>query len=1485
MLSFQSIFSQAPSNGQIAHYEFNNGSLINSINSSYNGTYSSATQTIDRYGNSNSALLFSGNSYVLFNYNNNLHPNHNEKTYMFWAKFNNSNPNNILVFQNGNADLSAGQFRIELNSSGKFLALFHSYWGYGGGSIANNLMELTSNNFDNNVYHQVAFTISDNIVKYFLDGDLVGIKTWTLPYLSFDSNYNFVLGGLINGSWSNPSSNALYRTFNGVIDNFRIYNRALTENEILQTYNYENNTNIPTNGLVAFYPFNNNANDEHLSLNPSETTINNGTVYGATPTTDRFGNCDKAYSFNGVNNKISTTFQQHNIEKYSMSFWLKLDNNTTGVIWDSRGAESTTSLSRALNVRLDNNILYFEVHGDFFNVGVGTSNAIPINQWVHFTTTFDGINGVTANPNQFKIYRNGILEQTTNQNIFNPQNFPNTSPPFTGLGNGTIGFYDAWQNSSSPVNTYFNGKLDDIRIYNTALTQQQVTDLYNAEKPSNAGTNYEAGITVLVHGFQFGSGTVDNNFDFAKMGHDILQRAGGGVMYKNNKETGQLEILEGTFDSNKEIVLVYDWWDLSSTGVYSNNFGGNGYLESAGDNLFATILKLANPINAPMSFSLQQFLNKPKHLIGHSRGTILLLQTLHRFANYFPNTNFEQVTFLDGHPATPFGDMVSTYNNSPLNLPGVLGSCTNCYSNSLTNTGCDNTTANLMMPFNVLKADTYHRQDGQFEGLTSVESFGSFDGLPIPLLGNFDRELDNNTLSNISTIGDLGGGAHSKVHKWYRATIDTNIDVTGNEIGGTDLWFSNGIGAPMGVNNFMFNECRSSTGFAYSRIGGKYNDLPLINPNYKLSLTQLNQALAEREGVLATNPNGIAPHNVFNGDFHYNNSAGWIKNGGTTEDFVAIASEKAIINQSISNGKSYLKHSLMYFGGLNENYKYLKLDAKKHNTDTNGKGVIRFHDENNNDLESFTFDINILGDTWKTLYIPIPNELKPNASSDGKIGSFSVYGFDNNSSVFEVDNFELINCTPISNNLYVAMPDPSTLNFADIDSDHWAKEGIYKSRNYGLFRGTSPTTFTPNTSLTKAEAITVLVRAGIKLGIIPTYNTTGLPYADVTSCNQYFPYIQTAKNLGHLEYTSNFSPNDPITVAQLCVYMDKILQINLHDWNTTSPNTPWVLAPTSQYIQSQLSQIVINQPEPSQNAAMRRILHCIDVVKNDNIIDSYRTQNVWTLKDVENINISNGQPVEVDGTATVTRARMAVASANLYRFVYKKLNNGNAPAGRLANQTNTTTSDPSIDDFIGIGNTFDNKDVPATDTPEAPTQITFNINSGETLNLQYQSDTDTAGNPQFFYWSMNKNVDSNIANLVSVPINSIQNHRKVSFIAPVITTPKTWYLYSYLANNKGKIKETVITINVSSTLSTNNVNGILDNVKIYPNPTDNILFIDTLDKQIQKIELFDLQGRLLKTINENKEKYQIDISNFSSATYLVKLSTEKGNQTVKVVKK
>lgn len=71
---------------------------------------------------------------------------------------------------------------------------------------------------------------------------------------------------------------------------------------------------------------------------------------------------------------------------------------------------------------------------------------------------------------------------------------------------------------------------------------------------------------------------------------------------------------------------------------------------------------------------------------------------------------------------------------------------------------------------------------------------------------------------------------------------------------------------------------------------------------------------------------------------------------------------------------------------------------------------------------------------------------------------------------------------------------------------------------------------------------------------------------------------------------------------------------------------------------------------------------------------------------------------------------------------------------------------------------------------------------------------------------------------------------------------------------------------------------------IFPNPTEKIIFIIS-NNNIIKLEIFDLQGRLLKIIEDNKDELQIDISNFTPSTYLLKITTDKGIQSVKIIKK
>lgn len=529
----------------------------------------------------------------------------------------------------------------------------------------------------------------------------------------------------------------------------------------------------------------------------------------------------------------------------------------------------------------------------------------------------------------------------------------------------------------------------------------------------------EPGITVLVHGFQAFGELTDSTEDFKKMGAEIIERAGGGVMFVNNPDNGQIEFVDNnnpdwgyTLNNKKEIVLVYDWRDLSNNLVVNIDFGSNGYLESAADNLLASIINIPSALwGEAASLTREQILAKPKHFIAHSRGNILTLQFLHRLATYFPQVKVDQFTLLDPHPATSFGDLNTENPISPPNLPCVNGIGTNCGL-----TGClDGNSVFLRIPSNVQSADNYYRTDEYYEG---ASDFGAFDGVRIPGIGNFNRELNNTVLG----VGAPGiGGTHSAVHLWYRGTINRNenvayptthqfgaetiIDITAEE--NTTNWYLPNLTSTIINNDFMQYENRFTTGFNRSRIGGG-EPIPEIPNSDKESLTDMNRSIALRYGLtLSEYPNGVALHTVFGGYFDNENDAGWNKNGGFSID-VDIDNGKAEIAAelfpTINPRVSKLRHSLMYFP---QNYNFLKINVYEAATllsiNQPSLKVTFFNHEN----VPIGLPVSIeLYQSDSEQYIPLPNNLV------GNVGTFQIEYDTNTQGSFKVDEIKLTEFGP-----------------------------------------------------------------------------------------------------------------------------------------------------------------------------------------------------------------------------------------------------------------------------------------------------------------------------------------------------------------------------------------------------------------------------------------------------------------------------------------
>jgi hypothetical protein len=240
---------------------------------------------------------------------------------------------------------------------------------------------------------------------------------------------------------------------------------------------------VPTNGLVGWWPFNGNASDESGNNN-------NGTVNGATLTSDRFGNANKAYSFDGshyiliANNPIITN------SNYSISIWFN-SNNTYCSDWNTliRSGNNTNCDWRGFAInRQDNGTKYgFNDYGNnTYSFQTNTScNNFFTDVWYNLVFTRNG--------NIASEYLNGVLINQSNTISY----YPATNCPIF-IGSNHLGI------NNLPLDG-FNGKIDDIGIWSRALTQQEVSDLYNSVNCNNDLT-----ITPQTNNLQIGNTAIFN---------------------------------------------------------------------------------------------------------------------------------------------------------------------------------------------------------------------------------------------------------------------------------------------------------------------------------------------------------------------------------------------------------------------------------------------------------------------------------------------------------------------------------------------------------------------------------------------------------------------------------------------------------------------------------------------------------------------------------------------------------------------------------------------------------------------------------------------------------------------------------------------------------------------------------------------------------------------------------------------------------------
>lgn len=399
----------------VAHYPFNGNANDESGNGNH-GTPNGATLTTDRFGNPDSAYSFDGSTnYISIPDNPNINVQTGESfTISYWTKHNAQNNGKYMISKyNGSIGVQPS-YALGTGSNGDSYSWFEFTAGNGIENRGN--IDLNDTNWH-------------NITTVFKSGESVSIYVDGVLDIQHPATHSGSISNLTDLTIGCGANIAQF--YNGKIDDIKIYKNALTEDEIKNE----------TNNLVAYYPFNGNANDESENGN-------HGTVSGATLTSDRLGNPDSAYSFDG--NDIITIAHDDILNcsnELSISVWVKPNSLQSAMILGK--SNYTTNTNYLLRTK-STGYIAFE-YKDFAN-----SNSLPLTAgiWNHIAV-------VSQTDDSKLVYINGVLATHTS-----------ASSPYGLVTNVlTIG--------ARPGAEFFNGSIDDLRMYKSALIESDVLNLYN----------------------------------------------------------------------------------------------------------------------------------------------------------------------------------------------------------------------------------------------------------------------------------------------------------------------------------------------------------------------------------------------------------------------------------------------------------------------------------------------------------------------------------------------------------------------------------------------------------------------------------------------------------------------------------------------------------------------------------------------------------------------------------------------------------------------------------------------------------------------------------------------------------------------------------------------------------------------------------------------------------------------------------------------
>ena len=403
---------------------------------------SAADQTTNNYdGTANDITFYNGQQYsqgAVFNGNSGntgtsyintglTWPGGTEISWSGWIK----TPGGINQYLVGDFD------SLGTNLSQRFAIQFHNtdvlFIGTSNG-VAETFNNLGSISAYLDKWTHVAVTVNGTTVTAYLDGSLFGTATGTA--LSAGAN-PFAIGAYTAAVNS--------QSVQGVMDQVRFFSTELTASQVTELYKEvqcpcttDNNDNPTTN--VAYYKLDGNANDA--------TNTYNGTWFGTEAYA--YGPYGVSAVFNGSTSYIDTQFNQDVSTAFTWSLWFNSDVSDTSYRLLIDKTNPNPSYPGA-GIALQAGNVYGMINGTGTSLTY-TGNSYNINQWYHVA--------LTSNGSTVKLYLNSVEVGTGSVSTINTSQ------------NILIGDSVTWT-------TNYDGAIDQVRIFSSALSATQITSLYD----------------------------------------------------------------------------------------------------------------------------------------------------------------------------------------------------------------------------------------------------------------------------------------------------------------------------------------------------------------------------------------------------------------------------------------------------------------------------------------------------------------------------------------------------------------------------------------------------------------------------------------------------------------------------------------------------------------------------------------------------------------------------------------------------------------------------------------------------------------------------------------------------------------------------------------------------------------------------------------------------------------------------------------------